>query len=465
VSAPPPAAADLDRPLGPADLARLLEPLGPFEAMPKLAVAVSGGPDSMALAILARAWVEARGGTLLALVVDHRLRPESTAEAGQAAAWLAALGIPAQVLAWQGPKPAAGIQAAAREARYRLLADACRAAGILHLLLAHHADDQAETVAMRAGRGSGPAGLAGMAAVRELEGLRVLRPLLAVPKARLVATLKAAGQPWLEDPSNRSPRFARTGLRQDEGFAAAAWREEGERQASARAERDRMLARFLAEHARPHPLGFVRIERAAWMDLPPELRLAALARALAAVRGSAYPPDVRPLALDTTGARLTVGGCLVEVTDGSLLVVREPGRATGQELLRPGETALWDGRFAVSYRTGPGPLVVGRLGEAGWAALPRPVRERLRTLGLPRPAIAALPGLWRDAALAACPLLAAYGLRSSSEFTATMVLHATTPLAVAAFQGANVVSKPQRLIYRSGTGDEPAAGTVATGPR
>ena len=101
-----------------------------------------------------------------------------------------------------------GVLAAARAARYGLLEAACRGERILHLLVAHHYEDQAETVALRVARGSGAVGLAGMAAVREVHGLRVLRPLLAVPKARLMAILRQADWPWLDDPSNAEPRFA-----------------------------------------------------------------------------------------------------------------------------------------------------------------------------------------------------------------------------------------------------------------
>ncbi|HLU65659.1 MAG TPA: tRNA lysidine(34) synthetase TilS, partial [Kofleriaceae bacterium] len=180
----------------------MIEALGPFERRPRLAVAVSGGPDSLCLCLLAHGWAKARGGEVSALTVDHGLRPTSADEARQVAAWLGPRGIDHHVLRWTGAKPATAIQEAAREARYRLLGDWCRAAGVLHLLLAHHLDDQAETVAFRRARGSGPEGLAGMPAVRELAGLRLLRPLLGVPKARLVATLEAAGQAWLEDPSN-----------------------------------------------------------------------------------------------------------------------------------------------------------------------------------------------------------------------------------------------------------------------
>jgi tRNA(Ile)-lysidine synthase len=129
---------------------------------------VSGGPDSLALAILADRWARARGGEAWALIVDHGLRPESAAEAATVGGWLAARGIPHAVLPWPGEKPTTGIQEAARAARYRLLADWCAAHGCLHLLTAHHRDDQAETYLIRHRAGSFVDGLAGMSVVREL---------------------------------------------------------------------------------------------------------------------------------------------------------------------------------------------------------------------------------------------------------------------------------------------------------
>ncbi|MFN4089341.1 MAG: tRNA lysidine(34) synthetase TilS, partial [Alphaproteobacteria bacterium] len=186
-----------------------MQALGPFEAAPRLAVAVSGGPDSLALALLAVRWAATRGGSAVALTVDHGLREESAREAAAAGAVLRRFGLPQHILRWQGGKPATGVQAAARAARYRLMEDWCGANAVLHLLLAHHADDQAETVLLRLGRGSGPFGLAGMAAVRERERVRLLRPLLAVSRRRLAATLRAAGAPWTLDPSNEDPVFAR----------------------------------------------------------------------------------------------------------------------------------------------------------------------------------------------------------------------------------------------------------------
>src|SRR5229473_3936225 len=202
-----------DVPLTTAELAAVLDALGGFEARPAIAVAVSGGPDSLALILLAQRWARQRGGKTCALTVDHGLRPESAEEARTVAGWLASRAIPHEILVWAGDKPTSGIQEAARYARYRLLAAWCREHGVLHLLTAHHREDQAETYIIRRRAKSGVDGLAGMSAVRELQGCRLVRPLLAAPKARLAALLEAEGQPFLRDPSNLNPAFERARLR------------------------------------------------------------------------------------------------------------------------------------------------------------------------------------------------------------------------------------------------------------
>src|SRR6185436_2130692 len=186
-----------------------MAPFAPFETAPTVAVAVSGGRDSLALALLARAWAAGRGGNVIALIVDHGLRAESAGEAATTLGVLRQQGIEGVILCWSGAKPSSAVQEAARAARYRLLREECRRRGVLHLLVAHHADDQAETVAMRAARQSGPDGLAGMSAAVELPEVRLLRPLLGVLRSRLTATLIARGVPWIDDPSNADPRFER----------------------------------------------------------------------------------------------------------------------------------------------------------------------------------------------------------------------------------------------------------------
>ncbi len=180
-----------------------------------LILAVSGGPDSTALLVLAARWRRGlkRGPKLLAVTVDHGLRPESAREARGVKRLATRLGVRHRTLRWSGRKPATGLQEAARAARYRLLAAAAKAVGASHVLVAHTSDDQAETVLIRLFHGSGPSGLAAMARETALNGLIVVRPLLDLPKSRLMATVEAVGTPFVDDPSNRDPRYLRVRVR------------------------------------------------------------------------------------------------------------------------------------------------------------------------------------------------------------------------------------------------------------
>ncbi len=191
-----------------------------LEDLPGLLLAVSGGPDSTALLVLAARWAKQleHAPRLFAFTVDHGLRPEATREAAAVGELAVRLGVPHRTLRWRGKKPRSGLQEAARNARYELLAQAARSEGIAHIATAHTLDDQAETVLFRMARGSGLLGLAGMAPIAPLpvhieQEIFLLRPLLRVSKARLIATLKAAKIGYSEDPGNQDPRFTRSRLR------------------------------------------------------------------------------------------------------------------------------------------------------------------------------------------------------------------------------------------------------------
>ncbi|MCA3256105.1 tRNA lysidine(34) synthetase TilS [Bradyrhizobium sp.] len=176
-----------------------------------VALAVSGGADSLALLLLAHRDLGAR---TRALTVDHGLRPESAAEAAQVAAVCAALRVPHVTLVWEGPKPDANRQAAARAARYRLMGDWCAANGVGVLITAHHADDQAETLLMRLARGSGGPGLAGIREVNKVNSeVTLFRPLLGVSRKSLKMLVESAGLTPIDDPSNADPAYDRTHAR------------------------------------------------------------------------------------------------------------------------------------------------------------------------------------------------------------------------------------------------------------
>ncbi len=354
-----------------------MDRLGPFERRPAIAVGVSGGADSMALALLLKTWVEARDGRLLALVVDHRLRPQSTTEAARVAAWLAGLGIEGRVLSRDGPALTTSVQAKARAARYALLEAATAAAGMLHLAVAHHAQDQRETVALRQSSGSGPRGLAGMAKLRELDQVRLIRPLLEIEPQRLRALLTAKQQPWLEDPSNADPRFwrARHRAASDDGAAAVSGVQSAsthEARAAARRSIDQRSATFLARHARPSAFGFVNIDAVAVDEAADDLLPHALGRVIATVGGLTWPPSGAKLLRLAAwlrggqGRGRSLGGVLIERSRGDVRFVREPRAVAAASVVRSGGI-VWDGRFRIDGAPSDGPLEVA-MAAVGWRA-------------------------------------------------------------------------------------------------
>lgn len=404
--------AALAPPLGVAELGEALGRLARFEDAPFVAVAVSGGPDSLALAILADRWARRRGGEICALSVDHRLRPDSGAELRRLGRWLAARRIRHQILVWQAEKPTSGIQEAARDARYRLLAHWCRDRGCLHLLTAHHREDQAETHLIRRSAHSGAAGLAGMSAVRELDGCRILRPLLGVAKGRLVATLEAERQPFIVDPSNRNPAFARGWLRTGPGGGLpadlGALLDRVVELGQARARRERAGDALIGRAVALHPAGFAALDLSQF-SAAPDLAERAISAIVVSLGGRPYPPRrrqvarlLRVLAGNADGGR-TLGGCRFVGWRGRVMVLRELAAAAAPVRVAPGTSLVWDARFAVAAPPdASGPFTLGYLGHEGVAALALRA-PGLRETGPPPLVRPILPVLRDDDGIAAVP--------------------------------------------------------------
>lgn len=422
---------------------------GPFEPAPRLAIAVSGGADSMALAILADGWAKSRGGKVVALTVDHRLRRGSGAEARLVASRLRARRMEHHVLRRPGrrlPRPESNLQAAARAARYGLLEGWCRRHGVLHLLLAHHLEDQAETVLLRLGRGSGVDGLAAMAGVSETPYLRLVRPLLSVPKERLRAVLAARRVNWIEDPSNRDPSYARVRVRQAAtnlarlGLDAARLAATARNMARARAALEGDTAALVAGSAMVSPAGYCTLDRAGFEAASAELSLRALSRILMCVGGGEYPPRLHRLervcgalrAGDASGR--TLAGCRLLIAGDTVLVVRE-ARAASQRLRISGRGEIvWDQRFRLVFRAPRQGLTVAALGSEGWSQLAAEWPD-LRNFPVPAPARATLPAIFDRRGVVLVPHLG-YGrdLRGAASVGLASIEFAPPhPLAGAAF--------------------------------
>jgi tRNA(Ile)-lysidine synthase len=322
-----------------------------------IAVAVSGGSDSLALMHLLAAF--ARKNKLpppLVLTVDHGLRSGSAKDAKQVAAWAKEAGLKAQIFPWRGKKPKTGIEAAAREARYRLMGEALTKRGIAALFVGHTQDDQAETFLMRLARGSGLDGLCAMRAsapwpVAGFEKLSVRRPLLGLSRADLRAYLAGAGRAWLEDPMNQDSAFDRVKIRkaraalEEAGLSAARIAAAAAHLARARETLELVTDAVLARAVRPHvskgqPDGLL-LDSVALAAAPREVGLRALASVLKAVSGAAYRPRFESLErlLDLIAAKggkaaATLQGCHIAPAPADfgahdLMVRQEKPRKTG----------------------------------------------------------------------------------------------------------------------------------------
>lgn len=368
-----------------------------------IALAVSGGADSLALMLLARRW-QAAGSPrprIIVLTVDHQLRPSSADEARMVAARADECGFAHRILAWTDPKPANGIEEAAREARYRLLRSAAIEEGATDVLTAHHRDDQAETVLMRLGGGSGLAGLRGMRPVRALDGEIVLRrPLLAVPKARLRSLVDEAGWQAAEDETNADEAFLRPRLRallpslHAVGLTPGRIARSAERLARADDALEHYTDLLLTSAVTTNALAVATLDRSAYRTAPVEVRHRALARLLAAIGDGGWPPP-RGDRLETLDAALvsegrfkrTLGGTEISADGDHVAIYRECGRLPLPAFaVAKGASGVWDRRFAFRVEKGPrhglviGPLGSDRIEGEAFEKVPRSVVAALPVL-------------------------------------------------------------------------------------
>lgn len=404
---------------------------GPAE---EIGLAVSGGGDSLALLYLMAEIVKGSDLSLRAVTVDHGLRPEAAEEAAMVGRVAQSLGVPHEVLRWEGWQGEGNLQDQARRARYELLGSWASAHGIRQVALGHTADDQAETFLMRLSRASGVDGLSGMAPRRRVGPITLVRPLLEVRRSCLRDYLQDIGAEWVDDPSNEDTRFERVRARQalvalePLGLSIQAISETARNLGSVRA--------TLGWYAFSESQGLVRVEagdlvisRPGFRVLQPEIARRILSQALIWISGSDYPPRRRALALALeairSGTGMSLHGCLISLSDQDIRVSREFSAVEGLSC-PPSES--WDGRWRL-YPPGAAGLVeagceLRALGEAGLAQC-----DDWRAGGLPWRSLLGYPSVWLGDKLLAAPH-AGFGrgwraelIRDEDAFHAALLAH------------------------------------------
>lgn len=375
--------------------------------------AVSGGSDSTALLFLTKEFLDrtASATRLVAVTVDHKLREGSAAEAAAVGQMAARHGIAHRTLSWNTPKPASGIAAAARMARYELLAEAAQLEGTDLVLTGHTADDQVETVLMRAARSDGDRlerGLAGMAPATLFDGaVWVVRPLLGCRREALRDFLRARALPWVEDPTNANEAYERPRLR---ATLARAGRDDHHADTlktacEAAVRRERLggeAGELIADHADLAAPGLVRLSRDFIGASNRDGALYTLRMLLASAGGTPHLPDEARCAdlLDRLGREwplptakplcVTLSRVVVEARRDGLFLRREMRDLP--QLVPARGTPLWDGRFRLSVKGDPEGLSISAVGAKAAKAMEF---SQKMPASLLRAAMATMPGLWR----------------------------------------------------------------------
>lgn len=337
-----------------------------------VALAVSGGSDSVAMMRLAQDWARdhAHSLKLTVLTVDHGLRPEAAAEAVLVARWCGALSLNHHILKWEGVKPVTGVQAKARAARYGLMSAWCAANSAKFLLTAHTLDDQAETVLMRQRRTDTAESLAGIWETTSWNGIEIFRPLLGVKRAELRQYLSHVNQPWIDDPSNLDIKYERVRLRSElasedarmEALAGIAAVAGHEALRLAKAAKDWNL-----QHLKSYPEGYGIVSRPEFSKLGTDIQQRVLQQliGLFGAGNRAEPQELVEVCKWIAGqslSRRTLGGAVLAARKRSIVVGREAGRISSVSVFVP-ETGeiVWDGRFLINAPPGSQVVPVAHL--------------------------------------------------------------------------------------------------------
>ncbi len=378
--------------------------LQPFEENPHIAIAVSGGGDSMALALLASGWINDNGGNITALTVNHGLRKEAANEAIQVTKWLKTHDIAHKILTYSGDIPKSNIQEQARDIRYDLMTDWCKDNNILHLLVAHNMEDQAETFLIRLQRGSGVDGLSAMSPISWKNNVRILRPLLKISHDDLLDYLQAKNQEWIEDPSNKKNSYLRNRVRAflanetDNKATIKRLCNTAENMSRAKAALETETTGNMVDIVHISPLGYGTISHSKFTKISEEIALRIISSLITTISGEDTKPRFEKLQNLYSAIKhnhdikgLTLSGCKIYSKAGDLIITRELEKTESDVLLsQNNQNIIWDNRFSIDYAiNSDDEIYIGKVDNDGW----NQIKDSVDTNLIPKEVILSLPCL------------------------------------------------------------------------
>jgi len=387
----------------------------------KIAIGVSGGSDSLALVLLANSWAKM---PIVAITVDHKLRKESEYEAQQVSRWLEKYNIQHHILNWEGDKPDSNIQSNARDARYKLMTEFCKANKIKNLLIAHNKEDQAETLLIRLMRGSGLEGLCGMSDEVIINQTRTLRPLLDTKKEDLRSYLRSLRQGWVEDPSNENDKFTRVQVRNfiksspEPDLLVSRLVNTCSNLQKSNNYISEKISQEMAKIVDIKPEGYCILDIKEFKSLHEESAVKILSKLIKYTGGDYYKPRYEKICnlyekITSGEYNATLGGCEIfqskkQSEENKLLIVKELSATASPINIFSESSIVWDGRFDCSLkRVEENIYSVCAIGENGLSTITKDSKE-LKKLKVPKKVIFTLPALKTLENIVAAPHIGYY---------------------------------------------------------
>lgn len=376
-----------------------------------IAIAVSGGADSMCLAYLCSEWAKTQAIHITCLIVDHKLRQESTKEAELVKNMLNVNNLKAVILTIDWEKPEANVHAIARDRRYEMLTEYCKQNNIKHLLTAHNKNDQAETILMRIFRGTGIDGLTGIPKLYNLNGVNILRPFLSFSRDEIENILKSAKWGWVNDPSNLNDKYERSKIRKL--IASLPQKELVISRLNLLAKNSLRVRNFLTSYSndiykkisKEGVFGEITLDREKFIDLDEEIALRVLTTILNRASGNYYPPRLENLELlyftikEDPSFIKTLWGCEINSKKEAIVFYRELKAVEPLKSIIPNQENIWDKRYKIV--TSEKGLYVGSINTSGLAMLKtwqKDIKAKARILY-------STPGIFKEGKLIFYPIL------------------------------------------------------------